>query len=226
VPDPGMRFRDGQPWLTTRARRRNRGADDTRQSASPVKYPPSTHSQRRARAAAWAAAVAVDPARRLPSPVGGGIGPEGEPAVASTAGRGCAPPLGLFRLPLILPAVRHRPSVVHWRGFLADDQARGLRLPVGVADRCLGCWGCRRSCPAVCRRLSVVRGRAFSQAGRTKQASGSAGWGRSTRRQCVWVPARTEGGGLDGRPGPWPSRAERRQLRRSRAGGRLRPPAG
>ena len=57
----------------------------------------------------------------------------------------------------------------------------------------------------------------FSLTGGTKQAGGSAGWGRSTGRRCVWVSARTGGGGLDGRPGPRPSRAERRRLRRSHA---------
>ena len=48
------------------------------------------------------------------------IGPEGEPAVASTAGRGCTPPLELLRLPLIRPAVRHCPSVPHWRGTFSQ----------------------------------------------------------------------------------------------------------
>ncbi len=59
-------------------------------------------------------------------------GPEGEPAVVSIAGRGCAPPLGLLRLPSILPAVRHRPPVVHWRGFLAGGSHRANERVCGL----------------------------------------------------------------------------------------------
>ena len=103
---------------------------------------------------------------------------------------------------------------------------RLLRLPVGGCGPLLGLLGLSSVLAAVCCRLSVVRWRGFSQTGGAKQAGGSGGWGRGARRRCVWVSARTGGGGLDGQPGPWPSRAERRQLQRSRAARRLRPPAG
>ena len=103
-------------------------------------------------------------------------GPEGEPAVASAAGEGCGPPLGLLGLSSVLAAVCCRLSVVCWRGFSPRRVARSGRAGLGAG-----------------------------------------GWGRSTRRRCVWVSARTGGGGIGGRPGPGPSRAERRQLRRSRA---------
>ena len=144
-----------------------------------------------------------------------------KPTIPSTTDRGCAPPLGLLWLPPILPAVHHRPSVVHWRGFFLQTTEPAVPSAAGrgYAGRCSGCWGCRRSCP-----LSAVACRwcadgAFSQTGGTKRAGGPAGRGRSTRRRCVWVSARTRGGGLGGRPGPGPSRAERRRLRRSPAGG-------
>ncbi len=217
------------------------------------------------------------------------------PAVASAAGRGCAPPLGLLRLSSILPAVRHRSSVLNWRGFSCSRSTSsaaepampsdidlvagyegldGRRCRVGAPGR-LAAWvlirgghfraagvragggrsaggpegkpavasaagggcgplfgllGLSSVLAAVRRRLSVVRWRGFSQAGGAKRAGGSEGWGRSARRRCVWVSARTGGGGLDGRSTGGRvlgrQRAERRRLRRSRAARRLGPPAG
>ena len=142
VPDPGVRFRDSQPWLTTRARRRNRdcGRYTTERQPSQV---PAQHPQ---------------------------------PA----------------------PCARH----------------------------CSGCWGCRRSCPLSAVACRWCIGGVFLPDGSHEAGERICGLGRSARRRCVWVSARTGGGSLDGRPGPWPSRAERRQLQRSRAARRLGPPAG
>lgn len=51
--------------------------------------------------------------------------------IPSTTGSGCTPPLRLLQLPPILPAVHHRSSVVHWRGFSCARRA-GHQAPSPV----------------------------------------------------------------------------------------------
>ena len=150
-----------------------------------------------------------------------------KPAVASTTGRGCAPPLGLLRLPSILPAVCRRLSGGALAGLLL--QTTKPAVP-SIAGR--GCAPLFRLSelssilPAVCRRPSVVRWRGFLAGGSHEAGERIGGLGRSARAAVRVGVGADRGGGLDGLSGPWPSRAERRQLRRSRADGRLGPPAG
>ena len=55
---------------------------------------------------------------------------------------------------------------------------RFLRLPVGVARRRSGCYGCRQSSPPSTTARRWCTGGLLLQTSRTKQASGSAGHGR------------------------------------------------
>ena len=117
-----------------------------------------------------------------------------KPTIASTTGRGCGPPLGLLRLPPILPAVHRRPSVVHWRGFSCRRvvQSRRAGLGAGGAARGGGACGCRRGPGAA----ALAGGRVLGRHGLNGDSSGEAapparlgppaGW--RLRRRCRLRP--------------------------------------
>ena len=63
--------------------------------------------------------------------------------------------------------------------------------PAPCARHCSGCWGCRRSCPLSAVACRWCIGGVFLLDGSHEAGERICGLGRSARRRCVWVSART-----------------------------------